>query len=371
MNPGWLKPTSSCWPSKPAESPASPAPYPAVISKRWAVARWLATKPKLIILDEPTQGVDVGAKSEIYKLISELAQQGLAILMISSDLPEVFGMSDRIVGHARGNGGRLNGSRCRHAGTGAGIGPRTRGGCMLKIADHRREISVAGVYVALLAVLAVMRPVYFHVQFFSGLVQSAPLLIAAVGMTWVILARQIDISIGSQFSVCGVVAAMAARVGLPMPLVAALAIFTGGVFGALNGFLVGFIELPSIVVTLATMVLLKQGLSWIRNGVAVNGLPPAFQWFGASQSVGEIFIVIVASAVFFIFLYASNYLTGGRAVYAVGSDHEAARLAGLRPRHVTFVVFTLMGALAGLAALLNAVRFPQADTKAGDGLNCR
>jgi len=62
-----------------------------------AVARWLATKPRLIILDEPTQGVDVGAKSEIYKLIGELARQGLAILMISSDLPEVFGMSDRII----------------------------------------------------------------------------------------------------------------------------------------------------------------------------------------------------------------------------------------------------------------------------------
>ncbi len=67
-----------------------------------AVARWLATKPRLIILDEPTQGVDVGAKSEIYKLMSQLAQQGLAILMISSELPEIFGMSDRIiVMHAR------------------------------------------------------------------------------------------------------------------------------------------------------------------------------------------------------------------------------------------------------------------------------
>jgi rhamnose transport system ATP-binding protein len=62
-----------------------------------AVARWLATKPRFIILDEPTQGVDVGAKSEIYNLMSELAQQGLAILMISSDLPEIFGMSDRII----------------------------------------------------------------------------------------------------------------------------------------------------------------------------------------------------------------------------------------------------------------------------------
>jgi rhamnose transport system ATP-binding protein len=61
-----------------------------------SVARWLATKPKVLILDEPTQGVDVGAKAEIHKIIRRLAADGLAVLMISSDLPEVLGMSDRI-----------------------------------------------------------------------------------------------------------------------------------------------------------------------------------------------------------------------------------------------------------------------------------
>jgi rhamnose transport system ATP-binding protein len=61
-----------------------------------SVARWLATKPKLLILDEPTQGVDVGAKSEIHRIIRRLAKEGLAVLIISSDLPEVLGMSDRI-----------------------------------------------------------------------------------------------------------------------------------------------------------------------------------------------------------------------------------------------------------------------------------
>jgi len=61
-----------------------------------SVARWLATKPKLLILDEPTQGVDVGAKSEIHRIIRALAKEGLAVLMISSDLPEVLGMSDRV-----------------------------------------------------------------------------------------------------------------------------------------------------------------------------------------------------------------------------------------------------------------------------------
>ncbi len=62
-----------------------------------SLARWLATEPRVIILDEPTQGVDVGAKSEIHRLMSELAGRGLAILMISSELPEILGMSDRIV----------------------------------------------------------------------------------------------------------------------------------------------------------------------------------------------------------------------------------------------------------------------------------
>jgi rhamnose transport system ATP-binding protein len=61
-----------------------------------SLARWLAAKPKVLILDEPTQGVDVGAKSEIHKIIRRLAKDGLAVLMISSDLPEILGMSDRI-----------------------------------------------------------------------------------------------------------------------------------------------------------------------------------------------------------------------------------------------------------------------------------
>ena len=62
-----------------------------------ALARWLATKPDVLLLDEPTQGVDVGAKAEIHGIIRELAARGLAVLMISSELPEILAMSDRVV----------------------------------------------------------------------------------------------------------------------------------------------------------------------------------------------------------------------------------------------------------------------------------
>jgi ABC-type sugar transport system ATPase subunit len=68
------------------------------------LAKWLATNPRVLIMDEPTRGIDVGAKAEIHALISRLAQQGMAILMISSELPEVLGMSDRVLVM---NGGRV------------------------------------------------------------------------------------------------------------------------------------------------------------------------------------------------------------------------------------------------------------------------
>ena len=61
------------------------------------IARWLLSQPRILILDEPTRGIDVGAKAEIHRQISLLAQQGMAIIMISSELQEVLGMSDRIL----------------------------------------------------------------------------------------------------------------------------------------------------------------------------------------------------------------------------------------------------------------------------------
>jgi rhamnose transport system ATP-binding protein len=61
------------------------------------IAKWLATEPRLLVIDEPTRGIDVGTKAEVHRLLSDLAGQGVAILMISSELPEVLGMADRVL----------------------------------------------------------------------------------------------------------------------------------------------------------------------------------------------------------------------------------------------------------------------------------
>ena len=66
------------------------------------LARWLAMEPRLMILDEPTRGIDVGAKLEVYELINRLAGEGKAVILVSSELPELMGMSDRIIQLAKG-----------------------------------------------------------------------------------------------------------------------------------------------------------------------------------------------------------------------------------------------------------------------------
>ncbi|MBA4146626.1 MAG: ABC transporter permease [Verrucomicrobia bacterium] len=232
-----------------------------------------------------------------------------------------------------------------------------------------REISVAVALGLLLLVLAIFAPDFFKpTQLLTILTAAAPVLLAACGVALVIMCRQIDISIGSQFALCSIFAGMAAGHGLPMPLVMLLAIFSGALFGAINGAFVAGLGLPSIVVTLATMVTWREALRWWREGEFVRDLPGSFQWFGFSQSTGQIVLLAVAGVVFLILVFALKHVSGGRFVYAVGSDAEAARLAGINPRLVTFCVFVLMGALTGLAALLNAIRFPDVDPKTGTGL---
>jgi rhamnose transport system permease protein len=237
------------------------------------------------------------------------------------------------------------------------------------IKRYGRELSVAAAYIVLLLILAAKAPGFFREDQLRPLVVSnASKLVAAVGMTIIILCRQIDISISSIFSICGVVAGLLAGSGMPMGLVALGTLLAGGAMGAINGTLVARLGLPSIVVTLATLVIGRESLRHAREGQFVRGLPESFQWFGVGQSTGQWVVVAIALGVFFAFAWGLRHLAVGRAVYATGSDPEAARLAGIRPRWVIFNAFVVMGALAGLAALLDAVRFPAVDPNAGAGL---
>jgi rhamnose transport system permease protein len=234
-----------------------------------------------------------------------------------------------------------------------------------------RELSVAAALVVLLLALRVFAPHFFALQpLLSRLTAQAPALVAAIGITLVIISRQIDISVGSQFGMCAVIAGLLAAAGFPLALAVAAAIGAGAVMGALNGLLVAGLGLPSIVVTLATMVTWQEALRLWQQGRLLN-LPAGMQWFGLSQPVGQSILISFAVVLLVAAAWAMKNLTVGRRVYAVGSDAEAARLAGLNPQRTTFGVFIFMGMLAGLAAVMNVVQSPQVQPTCGEGLELK
>jgi rhamnose transport system permease protein len=240
------------------------------------------------------------------------------------------------------------------------------------LARWRREISVAIAILALLAVLAVVAPGFFSPENQSDLVMAnMPVLIVALGMTLIILSGEIDISVGSQFAICSVAAGLFSKMGLPAPLAGLAACLAGAALGAINGALVAWVRIPSIVVTLATMVALRDALRWATEGAWVQDLPPGFQWFGLSQSGSRVVTIAIAAALVVAAAWALRHMAAGRAVYATGSDKNAARLAGIDPARVVFWVFVITGALTGCAAFLNSVRFSQIPANAGINLEMK
>lgn len=234
-----------------------------------------------------------------------------------------------------------------------------------------REASLVLVLGVLLAVLGFAAPAFFSPQpLLSRLSMEAPCLVATCGMVAVMLVRQIDISVGSQFALCSVLAGTLASKNLPTSLLVPTVLLAGTVLGGFNGWLVAILRLPSIVVTLATMVILRETVRWHQQGALLN-LPADLQWFGLSQSAGQWTLIAAALLLTGILAWALRNLRAGRCLYAVGSDPEAARLAGISPSTTTALTFLLCGLLTAAAALMNLVQSPQVDPKSGTGLELK
>ena len=232
----------------------------------------------------------------------------------------------------------------------------------------RREWPCVLALLLLYLVMAAMAPQFFRGDNLRDIALSnVSTLLVASGMTLVIVAGQIDISVGSAFAVASVLLGFLAKGGLAAPLLFAAALIIGSSLGMMNGLLVAGLRAPSIVVTLATMVALRESLRWLTGGAWVSGLPANFQWFGFSQATGEVILIGIAVSVFLAMVWASRNLSAMRAIFAAGSDEEAARLAGIAVPQVISLVFVLTGALTGIAALLNSVRF--SDVPANSGIN--
>ena len=226
------------------------------------LAKWLNVAPRILILDEPTRGIDVGAKADVHQLIDDLARDGVAVIVISSDLPEVLAMSDRIVVMREG--------RVRGVFTHDEADPERVMAAAVRMRARRRlrperikELTLLLLIVATLVVFSLVIDNYLSGRFFNRVTQGvAVTAVMAAGQSLVIITRNIDLSVGS---IAGVSAYLTGEVlgdhlATPPVLAVLLAVAIGTLLGLVNGALVAYGRIPSIIVTLGTLAIYRTWL---------------------------------------------------------------------------------------------------------------
>ncbi|HEX3283077.1 MAG TPA: ATP-binding cassette domain-containing protein [Mycobacterium sp.] len=378
------------------------------------LAKWLATNPRLLILDEPTQGIDVAAKAEVHRIVSALAEQGLAILLISSDMPEVLGMSDRVLVMRRGRlvaefaGAEATQEAIASAATGVSIErpepdvadmaflPRVAVGKgdvasgidaraataanptrpfvgWLRVLAARREVGLLGALLAMIIPISIVNSRFLSSTNLASVSAEASLVgLVAAGQLLVVLTRNIDVSVGSVIGLSAYLFGSFVKDHPGTPIIVAFLIAAGVGLGCglVNGLVVGYGKVPSIVVTLGTLYVYRGIDSILSNGkeIAPGDIPQSVQDFLSHQVLGVSTLVWLGIAVFAIVGAALRWTLRGREMYQVGSNPEGARLIGVPINRRVLAAFAVSGLLAGVDGALWASHYGIVDGQSAYGL---
>ncbi|MEP7366872.1 MAG: ABC transporter permease [Acidobacteriota bacterium] len=222
--------------------------------------------------------------------------------------------------------------------------------------------------IALFIGLCIASPHFFTTTNLSSVVrQTAVINIMALGMTLIIIGGGIDLSVGSILAMGGLLGSMAMEKGLPIIPSVFVGIATGLVCGFLNGLMTTQLRINPFIVTLGTLGIYRGVALMISNGLPVHNLPPAFSYLGEGTLLGIPFVwflLIVCAIAVHILLERTKH---GRYVFAIGSNPEAALYAGIPTSFHTMTVYTIGGALTGLAGMIEASRLMTGQPTAGQG----
>jgi ABC-type sugar transport system ATPase subunit/ribose/xylose/arabinose/galactoside ABC-type transport system permease subunit len=387
------------------------------------IGRWFAGDSKLFMFDEPTTGVDVGAKVEIYNQMTRAARDGAGVMFISSDFEELLGMCDRISVMKKGrvvkefDRGEANLHDLMHWATGAdGTGPGPAAGEAIQgqalamrpleplpagatasetVADlqpaHADVVSdetvrlrsrgdqfgdfltrwgtITGMILAIL-VIGLNAPQFFAPDnLFSVLKQGSILTLLAFGITLVLIAGGFDMSVGALSQLTSNLAAGAMVQGLGMWFALAMGGVLGIAFGLLNALLVIVIRIPSFVATLGTMFIAMGATFWFNAGrqITLRDQPDFF--FLGQGYIGPVpFIFILVVILMVILQFGLKRTRPGLRMYAVGENLAAARLRGVSQPRALLTAFLLTGVVVGSAGVLLA-SYSYGSSALGTGLD--
>jgi rhamnose transport system ATP-binding protein len=373
------------------------------------LSKWLATTPRLIIFDEPTQGVDVQTKAEVHAMIADLARHGMAIILISSELPELIGMCHRILVLKEG---RITGEFDRDAtspeqimlaatggvekpvnlgetpvvGGSRAFWSQTRqqpmkpdleaksssfGASMLK-AFARRELGLIIAIAAVVLPVSVINPRMVSGSNLTALALDASLLsIVAAAQMLVMITRNIDLSVASVIGLAAYISAdtLYLHPGLNITIALALACVVGLGCGIINGLVVTLGRVPAIVVTLGTLALYRGLDSLVAHGkqISADQVPVAWLDLTTRSFAGIPAVAIIAIAVLLALAFVLRFLPVGREFFAIGSNPDGACLIGVRVRSRVLAAFACAGLLAGLDGALWASRYATIDARVASG----
>lgn len=341
--------------------------------------RWRSTQPRVLLLDEPTRGVDVGAKAEIHRLICDLAEQDTAILLISSELPEIMAMSDRVVTLSEGRvTGCFDPKTDDEETVAAAAVPRAAQDSRPDVSSRPgklpallrfREVGLMAFILLLCAGMAAFRPDPFATvdNFLDILANAALPAIMAQGAMLIICAGGIDISVGAMMGLVGAAAALAANAGYPPVLCLAYAMGLGCALSMLNGATALVARIHPIIVTLAGLSIYRGVMRIVTGSKEVMNLDPEYRALADGTLLGIPKICYYVIGVTLVTHVVLRYTLTGRRALALGNSDTAAKLIGLSKTRLTLFVFAVSGLLVGLTAVLHAGYYNKVQANTGEG----
>ncbi|MEX2262680.1 MAG: ABC transporter permease [Bryobacteraceae bacterium] len=222
--------------------------------------------------------------------------------------------------------------------------------------------------ILLFAGLAIASPHFLTNTNLSSVIrQTAVINIMALGMTLIIIAGGIDLSVGAILAMGGLMGTMAMERGFPITAGVGIGILTGLFWGSVNGMLTTRLRIAPFIVTLGTLGIIRGLTLIISNGLPVHRIPQQFSFLGEGNLLGVPFVLWILVVCALLTHLTLEHTRLGRYAFAIGSNTEAAVYAGIPVKFHTTAVYALGGMLTGLAGMIEASRLMTGQPTAGQG----
>lgn len=232
-----------------------------------------------------------------------------------------------------------------------------------------REYLTIGLLIVEIVLFSVLSDVFFTGENLSRILQnSAELAIVSIGMTMVIIMGGIDLSVGSALGICAIVVGNLLLSGANPVLIVLAPMLIGAFIGLLNGGLIARLRIPDIIATLATMSIWRAAVFALLGGAWITGLPPVFGGILAKKTAGIPNVFILVLIMYVVFWYVMTFRPFGRHIYAIGSNEEAARLAGINVLRTRVMAYATIGVIVGVASILYTSRMGSVEMTVGADL---